>query len=861
MQRFVKLNGAIGMRFTGILTLVLLADSIYGTEQQDTKKVGILHPSQTSVFDLIDDLLIRMATNITVTYINATTYGENLDHYQNADELVKTQKISALVGHFSETFAIATEHNRIPYFVTDMVPWNWRQHRFLIRIIPDINIYRMAICDILKYFNWMRVGVLYDNDAASQVVINLIGNFTDRIKAFNIRYNSTSANVRNALKELRDNYFEKFIILCSSKNADIVLTQALYLSLLSRPNTWLVVNMGVDDIALDKYIDSRANMTSLSLMLDTNTSFCALTGSNWTLSNAVYHDSLKIYQAMLDFNNGSGRFQMLKTLRQITIDGCTGHVEFTKAGKRKETFLRMSTLATLKNGTTNESDYQNTLFQSGTWRSLKDTMQQRIEPSKSYDSVMRMGDDIFGSEPLRITTIIEPPFIQWKNDTPLSHPIYNLNEHLEGFCVSVLEEMAKLLDFTYNLTLVPDGKFGSLKTHGWTGMVRVLFEKEADIALAPFQITPKRSMAVDFTKPFMTKGTSVVVKKPDRGLSPFQFLSPLSKFVWIAIFLCFVTTALVLFATSRVNNDKKSKFMHNLRESFWYIWGTILRGNLTGSPTGISSRIVSASWWFFSLIIISIYTANLAAFLTISNAHIPIDSAADLADQTDYDYGTVDGSQIENFFKHTNISHYAKMWAHMHLLSKESMVRRVENGFDRVLREKYAFLWDSPVVRHHIANDCGLTEIGSPFDLKGYGIATQKDSIYTERLSWATLKLNDDGILYRLEGKWWRRPNCPDPRQSANSKAIEINVASGMFIVLLGGIVLSIVVFLGEMLYYKARAKNKKPIEEREENNIHSSGNHVGNNAAETSSKDDEVRTVLSRTLSIGEKCVHNRWE
>lgn len=71
----------------------------------------------------------------------------------------------------------------------------------------------------------------------------------------------------------------------------------------------------------------------------------------------------------------------------------------------------------------------------------------------------------------------EPPFIQWKNDTPLDYPIYNLNEHLEGFCVSVLEQMAKLLDFTYNLTLVPDGKFGSLKSYGWTGMVRVLVDK------------------------------------------------------------------------------------------------------------------------------------------------------------------------------------------------------------------------------------------------------------------------------------------------------------------------------------------------------------------------------------------------
>lgn len=282
--------------------------------------------------------------------------------------------------------------------------------------------------------------------------------------------------------------------------------------------------------------------------------------------------------------------------------------------------------------------------------------------------------------------------------------------------------------------------------------MKTFFSQRADIALAPFQITPDRSGVVDFTKPYMTKGTSVVVKKPDRSVSPFQFLSPLSKYVWITIFVSFLVTSLVMFAVSRVNCDRQSNYIHNLRESFWYIWGTILRGNLTGSPQGVSSRIVSSVWWFFSLIVISIYTANLAAFLTITNAHIPIESASDLPNQNEYEYGTVDGSQTENFFKYTNISHYQKMYAFMKL-TDGAIVRRTTDGFRKVNNEKYAFLWDSPVVRHETAKNCDIMEIGSPFDLKGYGIATQKNSPYTERLSWVILKLNDEGTLYRLEGK------------------------------------------------------------------------------------------------------------
>jgi hypothetical protein len=63
---------------------------------------------------------------------------------------------------------------------------------------------------------------------------------------------------------------------------------------------------------------------------------------------------------------------------------------------------------------------------------------------------------------------------------------------------------------------------------------------------------------------------------------------------------------------------RQAKFTHNFRESFWYIWGTLLRGSLNGAPKAISGRIVSSAWWFFCLIVSSIYTANLAAFLTIT---------------------------------------------------------------------------------------------------------------------------------------------------------------------------------------------------------------------------------------------------
>ena len=46
---------------------------------------------------------------------------------------------------------------------------------------------------------------------------------------------------------------------------------------------------------------------------------------------------------------------------------------------------------------------------------------------------------------------------------------------------------------------------------------------------------------------------------------------------------------------------------------------------------GLATRIITGMWWFFALIMLASYTANLAAFLTMERMDATIDSAEDLA--------------------------------------------------------------------------------------------------------------------------------------------------------------------------------------------------------------------------------------
>ena len=69
------------------------------------------------------------------------------------------------------------------------------------------------------------------------------------------------------------------------------------------------------------------------------------------------------------------------------------------------------------------------------------------------------------------------------------------------------------------------------------------------------------------------------------------------------------------------------------------------------APKNLSGRLVAATWWLFSFIIIASYTANLAAFLTVSRLETPVESLEDLASQYKIQYSTLNGSDAMIYFE------------------------------------------------------------------------------------------------------------------------------------------------------------------------------------------------------------------
>ena len=130
----------------------------------------------------------------------------------------------------------------------------------------------------------------------------------------------------------------------------------------------------------------------------------------------------------------------------------------------------------------------------------------------------------------------------------------SFEEKYEGYCLDLVERLAKKLKFKYKFHLVGDGKYGGFdkKTGQWNGMIRELQVQKADMAVIDLSITSSRQKAVAFSMPFMTTGVGILFKKrapPPPNL--FSFLSPMSFDVWIYMTTAYLATSILMFLLAR----------------------------------------------------------------------------------------------------------------------------------------------------------------------------------------------------------------------------------------------------------------------------------------------------------------------
>lgn len=97
------------------------------------------------------------------------------------------------------------------------------------------------------------------------------------------------------------------------------------------------------------------------------------------------------------------------------------------------------------------------------------------------------------------------------------------------------------------------------------------------------------------------------------------------------------------------NDEEQREF--TLKECLWFCMTSLTPQGGGEAPRNLSGRLVAATWWLFGFIIIASYTANLAAFLTVSRLDSPIENLDDLARQYKIKYAPQSGTSTSTYFE------------------------------------------------------------------------------------------------------------------------------------------------------------------------------------------------------------------
>nr|AQN78504.1 ionotropic receptor 76b [Meteorus pulchricornis] len=169
--------------------------------------------------------------------------------------------------------------------------------------------------------------------------------------------------------------------------------------------------------------------------------------------------------------------------------------------------------------------------------------------------------------------------------------------------------------------------------------MKLLHEKEVDMAVAFIPILPELLPYCSYGPILGFTDISVILKRPRVSAVGSGLLAPFSTPVWICILISLIIYGPVIFYFTSYRSRlfggiKQDTF--TLYGSIWFSYGALLKQGTAYAPINNSTRLVFATWFLFITIITSFYTANLTAFLTLSEFTLRIKSVEDIVNTGTY---------------------------------------------------------------------------------------------------------------------------------------------------------------------------------------------------------------------------------
>ncbi|XP_067141027.1 glutamate receptor ionotropic, kainate 2-like [Centruroides vittatus] len=709
--------------------------------------------------------------------------------------------------------------------------WDFQSQRddLSINLFPRPSVLSRAYVDLVDGWKWTEFSLVYEEPEGIIRLQDFLKEAQRKRWKVNLYQFQPSEPYRDLFWSIKK---EKNIILdVKRENIEIVLKHAQQVGMMTENHAYLITSLDFHTIDLEDFRYGYTNITGFRLVKTESQEYENLykglkrnrtnQSENIRTETALMYDAVKLFAMALqdldasrtiDFPSiscengvrGSDGTSIINYMKPISLQGSTGKVSFDSQGFRSSEFV-LDILHLTKEG----------VVKIGHWTPEAGVHIVRHDVSHVFDY------DRIRNKTLRVTTVQNDPYVMLKE----SIDTLKGNDRYEGFCIDLINKLAEDLNFNYEIHEAGDGQYGKKENDEWNGMIRELMDGKADVALVDLTITSSREEVVDFTMPFMTTGISILYKKSTTKVTTlFSFLSPFSMEVWVYVMGAYLGVSVTLFLVGRLSpyewdnphpcrqDDQVLENSFSLLNSMWFTIGSLMQQGSDVAPKAMSTRTIAGIWYFFTLIMISSYTANLAAFLTVENSVDPFTKAEDLVDQTEIKYGCVRSGSTKTFFEETQVPAYKKLGDVMKN-NPDYLVDNNNHGVERVLQGNYAYFMESASIEYKKERECNLTNIGGLLDNKGYGIATQNGSHYRTILSNGILKLQEAGVLLQLRDRWWKQKRgggrCSDESKKSSSNVNELGLGNvgGVFVVLLVGLGMATVVAILEFLW-KARKQS-----------------------------------------------------
>uniref|UniRef100_A0A7N6FAN3 Glutamate receptor n=1 Tax=Anabas testudineus TaxID=64144 RepID=A0A7N6FAN3_ANATE len=809
---------------------VTQANQVYGRDKFKLTAISVTHKPNA----------IQMALSVCEDLISSQVYAILVSHPPQSNDHLTPTPVSYTAGFY-----------RIPVvgLTTRMSIYSDKSiHLSFLRTVPPYSHQAHVWFDLMREFNWNHIILIVSDDHEGRAAQKRLETLLEERETKNKKRNyenldqlsydnkrgpkaekvlqfSQETNLTALLLEAKELEARVIILSASEEDAAAVYKAARFLNMTGSGYVWLVGEREMSGKALSEAPDG---LIGLQLINGKNES------AHINDAVAVVAQSI---QELFEKENITepprgcvGNTNIWKTgplFKRVLMsskypEGLTGRVEFNDDGDRK--YAHYSIL-----------NYQKSrLIQVGIYNGTQVVMNnQRKIIWPGGETEKPQGFQM--STRLKIVTIHQEPFVYVKptlpdgtckeemtlngvlikkvictgpNETIPGRPI--VPQCCYGFCIDLLIKLAMTMNFTYEVHLVADGKFGTQERVNnsnkkeWNGMMGELLGGLADMIVAPLTINNERAQYIEFSKPFKYQGLTILVKK----------VSMVESFNKNHFSFCLLQSSQFFpsspFGRFKVNSEEEEEDALTLSSAMWFSWGVLLNSGIgEGAPRSFSARILGMVWAGFAMIIVASYTANLAAFLVLDRPEERITGINDprLRNPSDkFIYATVKQSSVDIYFRRQ--VELSTMYRHMEKHNYESAAEAIQAVRDNKL---HAFIWDSAVLEFEASQKCDLVTTGELFFRSGFGIGMRKDSPWKQNVSLAILSSHENGFMEDLDKTWVRYQEC-DSRSNAPATLTFENMA-GVFMLVAGGIAAGIFLIFIEIAYKRHKDARRKQMQ------------------------------------------------